>query len=282
MNINGMLLAVKEFNNRRVVTFKDIDRVHQRDEGIAKRNFTNNKKHFIENDDFYRVCRKDVGVKFTSTYGFKEKAPSGILITESGYLMLVKSFTDDLAWTVQRELVNNYFRVKETTPTPVDSPIVMNYRNIPVITCRELGKFSYVEPTKIGNTLRLSTDIIPNKDYFLLKDQSLEWFKENNDYPYDKIRSLYVITQSGAFKVMIALGISQCHINTMHTLLCEVKDAFGRETNQAAMNRRRALMWYLFDKLDTADQDKMLIEANDIVMVRSKNSRIIQNMIENF
>lgn len=27
--------------------------------------------------------------------------------------MLVKSFTDDLAWAVQRELVNCYFRVKE-------------------------------------------------------------------------------------------------------------------------------------------------------------------------
>ena len=26
------------------------------------------------------------------------------LITETGYLMLVKSFTDDLAWSVQREL----------------------------------------------------------------------------------------------------------------------------------------------------------------------------------
>ena len=32
------------------------------------------------------------------------------LITESGYLMLVKSFTDDLAWDVQRQLVNSYFR----------------------------------------------------------------------------------------------------------------------------------------------------------------------------
>lgn len=27
------------------------------------------------------------------------------LMTETGYLMLVKSFTDDLAWKVQRELV---------------------------------------------------------------------------------------------------------------------------------------------------------------------------------
>ena len=36
-----------------------------------------------------------------------------ILLTESGYLMLVKSFTDDIAWSVQRQLVNSYFRVKQ-------------------------------------------------------------------------------------------------------------------------------------------------------------------------
>lgn len=35
--------------------------------------------------------------------------------------MLVKSFTDDLAWTVQRELVNNYFRTKEEKPAQENS-----------------------------------------------------------------------------------------------------------------------------------------------------------------
>ena len=30
--------------------------------------------------------------------------------------MLVKSFTDDLAWKVQRQLVNTYFRAKEVNP----------------------------------------------------------------------------------------------------------------------------------------------------------------------
>ena len=38
------------------------------------------------------------------------------LFTESGYLMIVKVFTDELAWNVQRQLVNAYFRVKEEQP----------------------------------------------------------------------------------------------------------------------------------------------------------------------
>jgi hypothetical protein len=35
---------------------------------------------------------------------------SVILLSETGYLMIVKSFTDDLAWQVQRRLIESYFR----------------------------------------------------------------------------------------------------------------------------------------------------------------------------
>jgi hypothetical protein len=42
-----------------------------------------------------------------------------MLITETGYLMLVKSFKDDLAWAVQRALVTSYFKGK-INPPPKD------------------------------------------------------------------------------------------------------------------------------------------------------------------
>jgi hypothetical protein len=35
------------------------------------------------------------------------------LLTESGYLLLVKPFTDNLSWDIQSQLVNNYFQMKE-------------------------------------------------------------------------------------------------------------------------------------------------------------------------
>lgn len=38
------------------------------------------------------------------------------LLTKMGYLMLVKSFTDDLAWMVQRQLVKSYFEAQGMTP----------------------------------------------------------------------------------------------------------------------------------------------------------------------
>ncbi|MDE9527722.1 ORF6N domain-containing protein, partial [Xenorhabdus bovienii] len=45
---------------------------------------------------------------------FSKFAPSGIVLFESGYLMLTKPFNDDVAWQVQRELVSSYFRKPQT------------------------------------------------------------------------------------------------------------------------------------------------------------------------
>lgn len=108
--INGNPLKIKEYRGERVVTFKDIDTIHQRTDGTARRNFNANRKHFIENVDFFKTDQpyeiRTLGIERPQG-GTPETVT---LITETGYLMLVKSFTDDLAWTVQRELVNNYFR----------------------------------------------------------------------------------------------------------------------------------------------------------------------------
>ncbi|WP_074143823.1 ORF6N domain-containing protein [Clostridioides difficile] len=115
--INNQELQVKEFNNQRVVTFKEIDRVHERVEGTAGRNFRENKKHFIKNEDYFYLEGKELSTIKQTTNFVGSNARELILLTETGYLMLVKSFTDDLAWKVQRQLVNSYFRVKEEIKT---------------------------------------------------------------------------------------------------------------------------------------------------------------------
>lgn len=58
VKINNNNLSVKEFNGQRVVTFKDIDMLHERVEGTAKRNFSDNKKYFIKNVDYYELSKK--------------------------------------------------------------------------------------------------------------------------------------------------------------------------------------------------------------------------------
>lgn len=113
VNIEGTDLQIKEFNGQRVVTFKDIDTTHERPEGTARKRFNDNKKRFIEGVDYYELNQPDE----IRTLGIER--PQGgtpqkvVLVTESGYLMIAKSLTDDLSWAVQRKLVDNYFRFKE-------------------------------------------------------------------------------------------------------------------------------------------------------------------------
>lgn len=110
ITICDTLISIKEYKGQRVVTFKDIDAVHDRPDGTARRNFNNNKKYFIEDEDFF------VRNSYEAKNEYDIIAPNGlVLITESGYLMLVKSFTDDLAWTVQRALIKTYFKAQELT-----------------------------------------------------------------------------------------------------------------------------------------------------------------------
>lgn len=109
--INNTQVLVKEFSGQRVITFKEIDAVHGRPDGTARRNFNTNKSHLIEGEDYFVRNSSEAQNEFGIT------APNGLtLITESGYLMLVKSFTDDLAWKVQRQLVKEYFRAKTSAP----------------------------------------------------------------------------------------------------------------------------------------------------------------------
>ena len=110
IKINNTDLSVKELKGQRVVTFKDIDMLHERVEGTAKRNFNEHKKHLIKDVDYFEVKQSDFQKYEIRTLEIPNRGLT--LITESGYLMLVKSLQDDLAWKVQRELVNNYFRVK--------------------------------------------------------------------------------------------------------------------------------------------------------------------------
>lgn len=105
-------ISVKEYNGQRVVTFKDIDTVHQRTDGTAGRNFRQNRERFIEGEDYYKISADEI--RRSKLFDIPDRATSEyFLVTESGYLMLVKSFTDDLAWDVQRKLVSSYFKVKE-------------------------------------------------------------------------------------------------------------------------------------------------------------------------
>lgn len=110
VEINNVAIGIKEYEGKRVIIFKDIDRVHERPDGTTRKAFNRNKKRFIEGEDYFVHERDEAKLLFGAI------APNGLTsVTESGYLMISKVFDDDIAWDVQRKLVNSYFRAKEAT-----------------------------------------------------------------------------------------------------------------------------------------------------------------------
>lgn len=111
ISINGNELNVKMWNGQKVVTFADIDKVHERPEGTARKRFYDNKKRFVEGEEYFLITKSLMSEK--RTFGIEVPNRGITVLTESGYLLLVKTFTDDLSWEVQKQLVNSYFKLNE-------------------------------------------------------------------------------------------------------------------------------------------------------------------------
>lgn len=111
-SISNVEISIKEYHGQRVVTFKDIDAVHSRPDGTARKRFHDNRERFVEGEDFF-IVNQPSEIRMLGIQRPQGGTPETVvLLTESGYLMLVKSFTDDLAWKVQKQLIAWYFRAR--------------------------------------------------------------------------------------------------------------------------------------------------------------------------
>lgn len=190
VSINKNDIAVKEYQGKRVVTLKDIDLCHNRPDGTARRNFNQNKQHLIEGTDYF-VRKTSEAAK---EYGIV--APNGlVLVTESGYLMLVKSFTDDLAWNVQRQLVNTYFRCREEKPKPPYEYFDKIYRSEPVLTLEDIEHLTGIKSSTVNAFLKKHTLIL--WDYYSLEKSELKKFKEQNPKVSKLANKVTIISKSG-------------------------------------------------------------------------------------
>ena len=210
IKINNQQLPVKEYNGKRVVTFKEIDTVHKRAPGTAGRSFRENRNRFIEGVDYFRRNSSEA----RNEYGIA--APNGlVLITESGYLMLAKSFTDDLAWQVQRELVNSYFRSKTEQFEPEQLTLETaeyhyypkTWHGNPVITAADFAHFTGMSKEAIYPYFHKH----PNFDIFHyrhLKNAELRAFKAENPSVPRCIADLYIITRKGCECMLKYCGLT--------------------------------------------------------------------------
>lgn len=247
VSINKADITVKEYQGKRVVTLKDIDLCHGRPDGTARRNFNQNKQHLIEGTDYFKITPNE----FRTAFGNMDKRQQNdvTLITESGYMMLVKSFTDDLAWEVQRQLVNTYFNCKAKQPEP-DKPyeyFKKLYNGEPVLTLEDAEHLTGLSGYLLNNYLKKNGVI--TWDYHVLIKDELKKFKSDNPKVSKLTSKITLITKDGftvicnAYKLNIAQPECFVPVQKSKPLTESIKDIKDR---LAAMN-------VLLDRLSELD-----------------------------
>lgn len=250
LTIGNVNVVIKEYQGQRVVTLKDIDTVHQRPDGTARRNFNTNKQHFIEGVDYFKIQPNEIRtVGITSPNG-------GTVVTESGYLMLVKSFTDDLSWDIQRQLVNTYFKVKElsipTVPSLPYTYINKTFRGRPVLTATDISNLYGLSNITLYNFIKKT--LTPDLDYTLLEGDMLkEYTKENPQLPRSR-KSLFIIYNTGLSRIM-----------TYYELNIRKTPAFMAEARRSYVVQAdvRRLMEYVRKEIKGVEALTYLIESED-------------------
>jgi len=179
-------LAPKTYDGRRVVTLRDIDELHQRKEGSAWQNFNSNRERFVEGVDYFRADFKNQNLKVS---GFEIPSRGITLFTLTGYLMIVKSFNDDLSWAIQRELVTGYFSGRKLGNT---------FMGTPVITTREYCKATGEGLAAVQSRLLRHYRDYPLGSVIRLEGYHLKLFKEENPGVEIYANVLWVMTRQGA------------------------------------------------------------------------------------
>ena len=249
LTIGNVNVVIKEYQGQRVVTLKDIDTVHQRPDGTARRNFNTNKQHFIEGVDYFKIQPNEIRtVGIASPNG-------GTVVTESGYLMLVKSFTDDLSWDVQRELVNTYFRVKEfSVPKAPSLPyayIEKTFHGRPVLTASDISNIYGINSVTLYNHIKSA--LMPDRDYSLLTGDELKEYNKENPQLSKCKKSLFVIYN---------MGLS--HIVSYYELDNSKTPSFMIEKRGYVVQAGvRSVMEYVRREIKGIEALTYLIESND-------------------
>lgn len=102
------------YNGIPVLSLRQIDELHERQSGTARQAFNRHRDELVEGEDFFDLSH-DVwsGLVVTQTDDQKGGHRGNmIFITEYGYPLVVKPFTDKHSWQIQKALRKCYFAVK--------------------------------------------------------------------------------------------------------------------------------------------------------------------------
>ena len=114
VKVNDKEIIKNEFKEQRILTIWDIAKLHERKPREVTQNLKYIKDKMILGEDYFLISKDELSESKILIQDFIPNNVKSIpLFTESGYLMLVKTFNDDLSWKIQRILIKSYFKIKE-------------------------------------------------------------------------------------------------------------------------------------------------------------------------
>lgn len=143
-------LEVKEWRNERVVTVYDVALLHNREVREVNQQFNRVKNKLILNVDYF-IIPKEEYLQSLGVISNKARNKEVVLLTENGYLLLIKVFKDDLSWKVQRVLVDSYFKLRELINNVDLMKLNIINANTEIDRMLALNKYQieYVQPLEI-------------------------------------------------------------------------------------------------------------------------------------
>ena len=113
-------LTVLEYNNKRILTTKQLAEVYETTEDNIKMNFSNNKNRFIEGKHYYKLIGEELKQfknRVNDIYLVDKRTSSLILWTERGASRHCKILDTDKAWEQFDNLEETYFKSKQIIQT---------------------------------------------------------------------------------------------------------------------------------------------------------------------
>ncbi|WP_295460516.1 ORF6N domain-containing protein [uncultured Pseudomonas sp.] len=186
VTIHNTKLPIVEYQGQRVVTLAMIDEVHERAEGTAGRNYREHRERLVKGSEYFELTADEIRRQSLS-HVFPPRTAKGILLTEGGYLMLVKSLTDDLAWDVQRQLVNSYFRAA-TLGTPDMTTDIGKLLMIKELTEQQLAILAENKQLQVENQQQ-AEQIESMESLFMVGETTVGFARRLNGVRCDRINS---------------------------------------------------------------------------------------------
>ena len=165
--------------------------------------------------------------------------------------MLVKSFTDDLAWDVQRQLVNGYFKTKETVKRALSPELQMLQ-----------GLLSQMVEKELADKERDRQILIAKEtaDKAVATTESIkEAVKPVFDNWRSEINSKFNRIQKGAGAEFRMLR-TEMYAELEHRAGCDLNTRLRNKRNRMAENGCTKTEINLLNKMDIIDDDKKLRE----------------------